>query len=395
MEKTKEPILLPAILFSVYLLLFPIDSALGELIGTVSVNNYVAVACLALTLMLASRRIIFKIDNLTIIYLIFALYQFLIIINGGYFFTNRNIIFLFYNFMAIIFIHVQWTDREKKIFKYMIALGAILACSVIFSHINFGSSWRLYLSLGRNIDQNFLSANLIFGTALSANSVFKAKKASAKLFFFLLLIWSIVCILYLGSRGSLLGNAAVIAVVIWLNRKSFSIRFVLIALICVALVAVAAVMFIPDWIAERFNFANMIESGGSGRITVWKNYLHYYSSESLPIIIFGYGRGFIYDRTSFVNGKCTHNIFLKSLIEGGIIGFILHALLFLELAITLGRAKYKDMLAVIIGYIVCGMFLDLDDYRILPLMIILIMMFKDESFSIEYLLPKKKSSSQQ
>ena len=98
MEKTREPILLPAILFSIYLLLFPIDSALGELIGTISVNNYIAIVSLALTLVFAMKRIIFKFDNFTIINVIFVVYQFLIIIKGGYFFTNRNIIFLYYFF---------------------------------------------------------------------------------------------------------------------------------------------------------------------------------------------------------------------------------------------------------------------------------------------------------
>ncbi|MBQ7595443.1 MAG: O-antigen ligase family protein [Clostridia bacterium] len=390
MEKTRKPILLPAILFSIYLLLFPIDSALGELIGTISVNNYIAIACLVLTIMLAMKRIIFKFDNFMIIYIVFFIYQFLIIINGSYFFTNRNVIFLFYNFMAIILVHVQWTEREKKLFKYMIVLGTILACYVVFTHINFDSSRRLYLSIGRNIDQNFLSANLIFGTALAANSMFKAKKFYTKLFFFVLLIWSQVCILYLGSRGGLLGNLAVVITVIWLNRKTFNVRVVLISVISLLLIFAAAFLFMPEWIAERFNPFNMVESGGSGRLVTWKNYLYYYASESLPVIVFGYGRGFIYDRTSFVSGKCTHNIFIKSLVEGGIIGFILHALLFVELLITVFKAKSRDMLAIIIGYIVCGMFLDLDDYRILPLMIILIMMYKDESFSMEYLIPKKK-----
>lgn len=394
MVKTREPLLLPAILFSIYLLLFPIDSALGELIGTISVNNYIAIACLALTLMLAMKRIIFKLDNFTIVYVAFVIYQFLIIINGGYFFTNRNLVFMFYNFMTIIFIHVQWTDREKKLFKYMIVLSTILVCSIIFSHINFGSSRRLYLSLGRNIDQNFLSANLIFGTALVSNSIFKAKKSYIKFFFFALLIWNLICILYLGSRGSLLGNIAVIFTVMWLNRKTVNIKAILISVILVSLVIAAALMLMPEWIIERFNIFNMVESSGSGRLTVWKNYLYYYSSESLPVILFGYGRGFIYDRTSFVYGKCSHNIFIKSLVEGGIIGFILHTFLFVEMIITTLKAKSHDMLAVIIGYIVCGFFLDLDDYRILPLMIILIVMYKDESFSIEYLIPRKKKPQQ-
>lgn len=389
MEKTREPILLPAILFSVYLLLFPIDSALGELIGTISVNNYIAVVSLALTLVFAMKRIIFKFDNFTIIYLIYVLYQFLIIINGGYFFTNRNVIFLFYNFMTIIFIHVEWTEREKKFFKYMILLSIIITCYIISTRINFNSSGRMYLVLGRNIDQNYLSSNLIFGTALIANSVFKAKRKLLKVFYVALILWIIVCIFFLGSRGSLLGNTVVILSVVWLNRKSFNAASVIIMLVSFVLAIIAGILFMPDWIAERFNISNMISSGGAGRTIVWRDYLYFYSKESLSKILFGYGRGFIYDTSSFVSGKCTHNVFLKSLIEGGIIGFILHTIMFVEMIITTMKAKSHDMIPIIAGYIVCGMFLDLDDYRILPLMIIIIMIYKDQAFCLEHLDPRK------
>ena len=209
MVKNKEPIVLPSLIFSLYLILFPIDSALGELIGTISINNYIAIACLAVTLVFAIRRIIFKFDNFTIIYLVYVIYQVFSIIKGGYFFTNRNIIFLFYNFMTIIFIHVQWTEREKNNFKNMIILSMIVACYIIFTNINFNSSGRLYLSLGRNIDQNYLSANLIFGTAIITNSMIRAKKTIQRLIFGALLIWILVCIFYLGSRGSLFGNLVV------------------------------------------------------------------------------------------------------------------------------------------------------------------------------------------
>lgn len=389
MVKNKEPIVLPSLIFSLYLILFPIDSALGELIGTISINNYIAIACLAVTLVFAIRRIIFKFDNFTIIYLVYVLYQVFSIIKGGYFFTNRNIIFLFYNFMTIIFIHVQWTEREKNNFKNMIILSMIVACYIIFTNINFNSSGRLYLSLGRNIDQNYLSANLIFGTAIITNSMIRAKKTIQRLIFAALLIWILVCIFYLGSRGSLFGNLVTAGLTIWLNRKSFNVLTTLIVVFSILIAVAAALIMLPDWIRERFSFSYMISDGGSGRLNLWKDFLNYYSGESLGEIIFGNGRGFIYD-AYMITRNCTHNIFLKSLVEGGLIGFVLHIILFVELVITVNKSKSKDMIAIIAGYIGCGMFLDLDDYRIFPLMIIIIMMYKDEDYNFGYLRSKNK-----
>ena len=133
----------------------------------------------------------------------------------------------------------------------------------------------------------------------------------------------------------------------------------------------------------------MISDGGSGRLTLWKDFLNYYSGESLGEIVFGNGRGFIYD-AYMITRNCTHNIFLKSLVEGGLIGFILHIILFVELFITVNKSKSKDMSAIIAGYIGCGVFLDLDDYRIFPLMIIIIMMYKDEDYNFGYIRSKNK-----
>lgn len=391
MEQKKEPIILPALLFSVYLLLFPIDSALGELIGTISINNYIAIVCLALTVVFAIKRIMFKFDNFTIIYLVYVIYQFLIMTNGGYFFTNRNIIFLFYNFMTIIFIHVKWTERELKLFKYMILISIVIACYIIISNVNFTASGRLYLSLGRNIDQNYLSANLIFGTALITNSFFKCKHKRTKVYFILLLIWILLCIFYLGSRGSLLGNLVVIIAIAWFNRDRLNAGRTLVILLLIAIIGAAAYMVLPEWIIERFKLSNMLQSSGSGRVQVWSDYLYIYSNGSLSNILFGFGRGYIYDTSSIVYGKCTHNIFLKALIEGGAIGFIISIIFLYQLFITASKAKTKEMLAIILGYIVCGLFLDLDDYRIFPLMIILIIMYKDNDYYFEYIFTRRKN----
>lgn len=384
MERKKEPIILPALLFSVYLLLFPIDSALGELIGTISINNYIAIASLALTVVFAIKRIMFKFDNFTIIYLVYVIYQFLIMTNGGYFFTNRNIIFLFYNFMTIIFIHVKWTERELKLFRYMIVISIIIACAIIITNVQFNSSGRLYLALGRNIDQNYLSANMIFGTALISNSLFKSKYKHTKFFSFVLLVWIMLCIFYLGSRGSLIGNLVIVATIYLLNRENRDIKKDIIMFFIAAIAVVIAYFLLPEWIIERFSIANMIESGGSGRIQVWSDYLYIYLNGTLSSTLFGFGRGYIYDTSSMVNGKCTHNIFLKSLVEGGIIGLILNLIFIYQLFTTARKAQTKEMIAVVLGYLVCGIFLDLDDYRIFPLMIIIIMMYKDHDYYFDY-----------
>lgn len=83
---------------------------------------------------------------------------------------------------------------------------------------------------------------------------------------------------------------------------------------------------LPSYITERFTLQHILQDGGSGRLTIWSNYLSYYAEQNLDFWLFGAGRDVpptqIY-LPEFGVVYYSHNLFIKALIEGGIVGLTL------------------------------------------------------------------------
>lgn len=153
--------------------------------------------------------------------------------------------------------------------------------------------------------------------------------------------------------------------------------------ICVLLVVFFSLA--PDWIKERFNIINMLNSSGSGRTEVWLQFLTIYASGSSFEVLFGFGRGSIYYFNELGMTKyCTHNIYLKALIEGGVIGVLFFVLLVISIFVYIKKTRNYTLIALIGGYMICGIFLDLDDYRIFPLLIITLLLFGDTEYYLSF-----------
>ena len=112
---------------------------------------------------------------------------------------------------------------------------------------------------------------------------------------------------------------------------------------------------------------HILQDGGSGRLTIWSNYLSYYADQMPSFWIFGAGRDVppteIY-LVEFGREYYSHNLFIKALMEGGVIGI---ALLIGSMVYLLRNGiKNKNGLfvAALIAFVVGAMFLDLDNMRI-------------------------------
>lgn len=356
-------------IFALFLALFPIDSALGNIIGSMSLNNYVAMAALLAVVLFSHKRMRFAYENVFSVIIIYLAYCIVTIVLGPDIFGSRNLVFVIYMLIAIVLGSVAWTKDEVELFRRSIILGLVVVISIVFSRFDRDSLGRLYITIGRNIDQNYLCTNLIFATAILSENITAKRYRRLSL---VLLILEFVTIVMLGSRGGLLGNLVVLAVYFVLRtRHTWKV--------CIALIAVYFIVFVlfsdklPSWIVERFDFKKIIHGTGSGRTIIWSDYLNKFKESSLSEKLFGHGRGIIYDRDFY--RIATHNMFLKALIEGGILGLIAYGLFLLYMFCYAAKRRDFKSVAFIAGYIVSGMFLDLDDYRVFPVMIILTVMF--------------------
>ncbi len=360
--------------FCLFLILFPIDSALGNIIGSMSINNYVAIFCVIVVFFhLRKQRI--EITDLSRYLLFYVIFQAITLTYSPLPLTSRNLIVIFYCFFAVMMGMGGWTEREKKIMLLSILLGALLAFLVIYLN-GLGTSGRTYVKITTKIDQNYLTANFIFATVLFTNCAFKSK---FNLTFWGLIILEFVIILFLGSRGSLIGNLIAFLTVALFNVKGLNKILIFLAL-CFAYLLLTSGLF-PAWITERFSIENIIFSTGSGRTKLWKSFWDKFTTGNWKNILFGFGRGAIYDYGGVAPANnCTHSLYLKIIFESGILGISLFATLLCFITRHIIKNKNLTLFGILCGYLACGIFLDLDDYRVAYLVYSLILIFKKSNF---------------
>lgn len=122
---------------------------------------------------------------------------------------------------------------------------------------------------------------------------------------------------------------------------------------------------------------NAIESGGSGRTQIWQygirifKYNYFWGSGffSFPVAFTKYFQEVNIKGVfnAIYAGRDAHNIFLSSLVEGGIIGFIIYALFYLYLIREAFTIKYSNIKIVIfssfIAYLIIGFFLSITNRK--------------------------------
>lgn len=372
---------LASIFLFIFIFLFPLDSALGNIVGSISINNYFAIFCMLSIMFLNFNRIGLKLNNYNLILLTYFFYCFLTIIFSKYIFITINIQFIFYSIFAILVIGVKWNNKEKQFFENAIILGSFFAILFIFFSIDFNSTDRSFISIGRNIDQNYLTTTFIFSIAYLIEKFKIANSYFKKIIYMLLICFYFLTLLFLGSRGGIISCFVVLFIYSLFSFKKFIIVLLLFSPILFIMLTLFE-NYIPIWILERFDIKSIISSNGSGRLLIWEDYLNYFFNSNFINIILGNGKGFTHNFYSLLTQKryMPHNIYIGMLIDCGIIGLIILMTLFVSLIIYSLKNKQFVSLSFILGYMTSGCFLDLNEYRIFTILIIMTFLYNNTLF---------------
>ncbi len=375
-DKNRIKIDLPFLSVCLFLLLFPIDSALGNLLGGYSINNYVAVACVAL-LYFSKRKINIKINGLTLTLFAYFCYQCAIMSYSPLPLTGRNLVSAFYSLFAILLGCTLWNNEEKKLMIASTLLGGLIAVLIVAYNLTQEYFIRIYVTLGSYVDPNYYALNLIFLTAILVELIFKSKY---RWLFLLLLLLDFAMILFLGSRSGLLGNLAVVILLVCRRIKKWQVYAIGIPLLLAVYFLLLEIL--PQGLADRFHYKELLFGTGSGRTIIWKEYLIAYARAPFWNKLFGFGRGAIYayEQLGIPVQNCTHNLYIKALIEGGVVGVAFLVFLLTGLIKHIRRSKNKALYAILLGCLVGGMFLDVDDYRIAYLLYAFCLIFANTTF---------------
>lgn len=160
-----------------------------------------------------------------------------------------------------------------------------------------------------------------------------------------------------GSRGAILSVTIAMSVCALLSRKSLK-WFVYMLFVCIIALYVIQ-NFVSSDLLARFTMNNLLESGGSGRIEIWKNALTYFTKET-TIFSFLFGSGIC--STKFLLGLTTHNMFIECLIEYGVIGLYILITMFINLLLSLLNKRNIIGLSVLSGIIMWGLTVAINNF---------------------------------
>ncbi len=367
------------VMLCAFLLLFPVDSALGNIIGDLSVNNFIAMACVGL-LLLSSRELQIKARGLAGVLFLYLAFQCVTMVYAPSPMNYRNLVMVFYTVFAILLGNVVWEKREKDLILAATLLGGTCCFVIVLLEALTTATGRTYITMSTYMDPNYMGTNLIFTTAILTCSLFKSKR---KYLYALFLCVDFIVLLCLGTRTGLFANLTVLLII--LCQKIKNIKAYLIGIPALVAIYFLMMAILPDWLAKRFNIINIVTGTGSGRTTIWKEYLSAYAGAPILTQIFGYGRSAVYAYDELgISNNCTHNIYIKALIEGGMVGAILLFALFGFILWYVKKQKNKTLYALVLGYLVGGMFLDVDDYRIAYVFYMFLFIFANDGLIMPY-----------
>lgn len=205
--------------------------------------------------------------------------------------------------------------------KIQILLLVILNALTLFSNGTRFDRTTLVI-MGQTSDPNYFVGYFIFPLAVALKKLVSGKQS----FFYLLLIAvSLYSVFLSGSRGGFLAVVATIAGFAILYPSGLAKRTVFFVGGLV-LMFVAWIVFkplLPENIVERMSVEAVVETGGTGRVDIWKSMLQAIVDQPEKLLL---GRGITVKHQMLKNGKLVnvvaHNHVIQTVYNQGLIGLL-------------------------------------------------------------------------
>lgn len=384
MDKGNKKFRVHIFLLWIFICLLPISTGLDlASVGNVSLLNYIFVLYVAFRLinLLFNRKL--HINKLVLLAIVYYIY----FVSGFVFnFKMARLDWFTMTFMAngIMFFFIItdiYTRKELEGIIFAIYFSGIL--SLLFAVLNIRSMFtgRLTITIFSTIGINTYALSLLTVNAVLLYIIVYSK--AIRWFYILFLCMVLVLILFTGSRGAFLVFFMQTFCCLWLKSKK---KFKIIATYAMALLVLLTIYtfikdFIPDYITNRLTFEAIKDTGGNGRIAIWTRALNIFSNSNLYRIFFGYGLNSFSEITyadSFIENMISHNVFIQTLIEGGIFGLVTILLFFYAcIKEAVNKGNIFALLAIV-GVITACLTIDFNVNRVFAL-----------SCSLAFIFPKQ------
>lgn len=210
--------------------------------------------------------------------------------------------------------------------KTQILLLIILNALVLFSNGTSVSRTTIMI-MGQTSDPNYLIGFFIFPLAVALKQLVSGKHP---LWYLSLIALSLYCVFLSGSRGGLLAVLIMFAGFALIYPSDFGKRITVLVggLVLVAVAWIVLKPILPENIVERMSVESVVESGGTGRVDIWKSMVREILDQPEKLL---FGRGINERHQLFLRGRwiaaAAHNQVIQTLYNQGLIGLLSFLLL--------------------------------------------------------------------
>ena len=378
----RSSVRLSTLVLTFYIAILPISSALSGLIPVSSIPAILSFLYIALSVaeMLVARD--FKIEkNLVPVYLFFVYIMLSPVWNYDFEFGWFEQTY-FVTLMIIIFSSIRrYSDMELKLIKFSFYCCIIVAVlsSIFFSYVRGG---RMYIDIACVMDPNDFATSLTMTFALCLTEL---KKPNRIMLNGLCLITILLIVYLTGSRGGLLAMLCIIFVWVLSIKGRTKYIFLTLMIAAVALLLFCAEYGIGPALIKRFAISSLLKSGGTGRAEIWKAAWARFVTLDPFHMIFGNGLGGFINTVRYVAigndyRYSSHNMFISTLIEGGIVGLFLFISAFVSLYIHAIKKKNLFGVLAVTGLIVSGISLDAQILRMFAIACAVALIWRDTDY---------------
>ena len=220
-----------------------------------------------------------------------------------------------------------YNSKEKKLLLWGSLISCVIVCWFMLTETNVGyESKRLTIAIfGVVQDPNYLGYLFLIPAAISLYQFSLRQNLTWRILWAVLAGVILLCVLTTGSRGALLGVAAVVLTITLRRYRKFGSKllFCLIMGLIISQFYFFVMSLLPEHIAARYSLKLIADTGGTGRWKIWMDAVQTMAKQPYKLL-FGFGTG----SSRALIGWATHNFLLQILLELGIVGTVLFSSFF-------------------------------------------------------------------
>ncbi|KGK91416.1 hypothetical protein DP73_03925 [Desulfosporosinus sp. HMP52] len=323
---------LPTILFGLYTALIPLDEIMN-ISGSGTVNRYLGILVAIVILVdILIKKQAFILDQHSMMLFLFATYALL-----SYFWSiDKQITFsAFLSLLSLMIFYLvcinkDYSDSQKDYLKLCCVLsGVLISLYLIGTKDLYYNRVFIRTTSGLATDPNSLSTGLAFSALFLFSNLLLVKDKLKGLAITVSLGIILYGMMLTGSRGGLLGLVMGGTVLLILNvrfkiipkARAFQVVMGGLVILCFILGTGILSANISGEVLGRLTLSSAIETGGTGRFTIWMYSIQTALESPFWGVGFGAGPFELYLKHGIY--VATHNVVLFLLLGTGVIGVVL------------------------------------------------------------------------